>query len=73
MYRQSERQISRETRGVERMRTYYLGQTAMVPLDLVWDVLSSDERRPEEYEGIRRTGDVRRILASVFGIGTGRT
>ena len=58
---------------VGRMRTYYLGQTAVVAFDLVRDVLSLDERGPEEYEGIRRTGDMRGTLAFVLGVGTGRT
>ena len=43
---------------VGQMRTYYFGQTAVVPFDLVGDVLSLDERGAEEYEGVRRTRDM---------------
>ena len=58
---------------VGQLRTYYLRQTAVVSLDLVRDVLSLDERGPEENEGIWRTRDVRGTLAFVLGVGTGRT
>lgn len=54
------------------MRTYNLGQTAMVPFNLVRDVLSLDEGGPEEDEGIGRARNVRRILALVLGVCAGR-
>ena len=55
------------------MQTYYLGQTAVVPFDLVRDVLRLNEGGPEEYEGIGRARNMRGVLAFVFGIGTSRT
>lgn len=60
----------RRTCGVEHVRTYDLGQAAMVALDLVGNMLSFDERRTEQYEGIRRTRDMRSIFAFIFGICT---
>ena len=59
--------------SADQARTYDLGQTTMISFDLVRDVLRLDEGRPEEDKGVRRTGDVRGVLAFVLGVGTDRT